>query len=125
MKIHGNMLVSTVKKDFKKEFGLTMRIYKGMGNNFADESKTISDIRADGNSGGKINIHRSTHVSNLENQIEKEFGIRMKVAYSDNSDLIRDRNISLSDAQKKDDERTGRRLNKSTKKADKPWWKFW
>jgi hypothetical protein len=38
--IKGNMKVKTLQEEFMKNFGLTLRIYKG--NKFADESATLA-----------------------------------------------------------------------------------
>ena len=46
--------ISTLQKDFKKEFGLTLRLYDG--SSFADENKTIMDIRKKKGDGGNLSV---------------------------------------------------------------------
>lgn len=46
MNINGRMKVKTLKKEFKEEFGLIVRIYEG--NKFADDEVTIASIRKEG-----------------------------------------------------------------------------
>ena len=41
-KINGNMKIGTLRKNFTKEFGSTIRLYKGI--KFADDDDTVGSI---------------------------------------------------------------------------------
>jgi hypothetical protein len=43
LNINGRMKVKTLRADFKKEFGLTLRVYDGRS--FADNDSTLASIR--------------------------------------------------------------------------------
>ena len=68
--ITGQIKVSTLKKRFHKEFGLTLRVYDGRS--FADEDKTIGQIRKKKGS-GDLSIKKNMKVGTLEEKIEEEF----------------------------------------------------
>jgi hypothetical protein len=95
------MKVKTLKDEFKKEFGLTLRVYSG--NKFADDDATLASIRKGDAKGGEFSPRKNTKVGNLEDKFKDLFGIKIQVASSDDSYLC-DNDITLSEAFKKDQE---------------------
>jgi hypothetical protein len=67
LNINGRMKVKTLRADFKKEFGLSLRIYVGV--NFADEEATLASIRKGDSKGGEFSPQRNTKVGNLESNL--------------------------------------------------------
>ncbi len=67
--ITGQMNVGTLKKRFKKEFGLTLRLYDG--NKFADDGVSIASIRKKKGKAGSFEVRKSIKVENLEKRFEK------------------------------------------------------
>ena len=106
--ITGQIKVSTLKKRFLKEFGLTLRVYDGRS--FADEGQTISQIRKKKGSGA-LSVRKSMKVGTLEEKIESEFGIKVQIAGSDDSYLCKNE-LTLALAHEKDQ----KRINKKDKK---------
>ena len=56
--LKGNMKVKTLKADFKKAFGASLRVYKSATckGAFADDDATLASIRAEGKAGGELKI---------------------------------------------------------------------
>ena len=54
--LKGNMKVKTLKAEFKKAFGSTLRVYKSESckGAFADDDATLASIRAEGAKGGEL-----------------------------------------------------------------------
>ena len=77
--INGGKLVSTLKREFKKEYGLTLDVKKGKSNHSADTNKRLSQIRdpeAKGGKGFKINARM------LVGNVEKKFaamGVKVNI----------------------------------------------
>ena len=92
--VSGRMKVKSLKKDFKKEFGLTLRVYKGK--QFADEDATLASIRKDdGSKTCELSIRGNMLVRTVEDGFKKEFGITVQVADADDKKLA-DNNSRLS-----------------------------
>lgn len=100
--VDGRMKVSTLKKKFHAEFGLTLRLYEG--SRFADENKTISKLRTKKGTSSALSVSRNMKVGNLENKFNKEFGLKVQVAGSDDSYLCNN-NDTLISAQRKDNDK--------------------
>lgn len=49
LKVSGRQKVKSLKEAFKKEFGVSIRVYNGK--KFADDDATLASIRAEGASG--------------------------------------------------------------------------
>ncbi len=71
LNINGRMKVKTLRADFKKEFGLTLRVYNG--NKFADDGDTLASIRKGDAKGGDFAPRTNTKVGNLEDKIKDLF----------------------------------------------------
>ena len=92
--ISGRMKVKTLKANFKKEFGGTLRVYHGL--KFADDDATLASIaskKIDPTTEFKVN--GNTKTSNFESKFKDVFGIKVKVANKDDTTLVGD-DITLS-----------------------------
>jgi len=95
--VSGRQKVKTLKEAFKKEFGVSIRVYHGK--KFADDGDTLASIRAEGAPGkGDFEVHGRTLVSNVEKQFLESLGIRVKLENSDGG--LADKTISLSQLKK-------------------------
>lgn len=97
--LKGNMKVKTLKADFKKAFGATLRVYKAASckGAFADEEATLASIRAEGHKGGELKIVGNMQVGNFEKKIAEMYGIGVQVAVKDDSALA-DNSITIAAA---------------------------
>ena len=111
--ITGQIKVETLKKRFHKEFGLTLRVYDGRS--FADEDKTIGQIRKKKGS-GELSIKKNMKVGTLEEKIESEFGIKVQIAGSDDSYLCKNE-LTLASAHEKDQKRINKKDKHKHQKA--------
>ena len=92
LNINGRMVVKNFKKQFKEEFGGSLRVYKGQ--NFADDDATLASIRAEGCKGGELTLRANMLVGNFENKMQELFGIKVQVADADNKKLV-DNSLTL------------------------------
>ena len=75
-KVSGRMSVTGLQNQFKKEFGLELRVYKGP--KFADPKATLaslSDKKVD-----DFECKGNMKVGNFENNFEKATGLKVQVA---------------------------------------------
>lgn len=95
-KLDGRMKVKTLKDNFKKNFGSTLRVYKSATcrGAFADDNATLASIRAEGKAGGELTVGGNLKVGNFEKKVAEMYGIGVQVANADNSKLADD-NITL------------------------------
>jgi len=110
MKISGEMKVKTLKGEFKKEFGLTLRVYSGGG--FADEDAILASIRKNDAQSGELTAKKNIKIRNLEDKISEMSGLKIQIAGSDDSYLCND-NLTLARALVKDKKKIERRKNRS------------
>lgn len=96
IKLIGQMKVKTLKADFKKAFGGTLRVYKSPSckGGFADDNATLAAIRAEGAKGGELNIVGQMQVGNFEKKIAEMYGIGIQVANADDTKLV-DNSLTL------------------------------
>lgn len=113
LNINGRMKVKTLKNNFKKEFGLNIRIYNGR--EFADENATLASIRKGDSTGGEFSPARNTKVGNLEDNILKLFGLKTQISGSDDSYLCKN-DYTLAKALEVDE----KLITKRVKRSDKP-----
>lgn len=87
--LKGNMKVKTLKADFKKAFGSTLRVYMSptCKGRMADDDATLASIRADGAKGGELKVVGNMQVGNFEKKIAEMYGIGVQVANADDSAL--------------------------------------
>lgn len=95
-KLDGRMKVKTLKDNFKKNFGSTLRVYKSATcrGAFADDNATLASIRAEGKAGGELTVGGNLKVGNFEKKVSEMYGIGLQVANSDNTKLADD-NVTL------------------------------
>ena len=99
MEIAGNMLIGTLQKDFRNNFGLYLRVYKG--NSFANPDITISKLNQ--KTSTKINttadnfaVKASMKVGDVEKNFMDSFGLKVQVAEFYNRHLVSD-NFTLGE----------------------------
>ena len=80
--LKGNMKVKTLKADFKKAFGSTLRVYMSSTckGRMADDEATLASIRAEGAKGGELKVVGNMQVGNFEKKIVEMYGIGVQVA---------------------------------------------
>ena len=115
VKVSGRIVVSTLQKSFFKEFGLRIRVYDG--SSFAESSLTLAQVRKKKGDSKGISIARNIKIGNLENKFDKEFGIKIQIAGSDDSYLCDD-NLTLKAAFVEDEKKLGRKARKEAKNTD-------
>ena len=95
--MNGRTKVKTLKANFKKEFGGTLRVYQSVSckGAFADEEATLASIRAEGAKGGELVVKGNMQVGNFEKKVAELYGIGVQVANSDDSKLA-DNSITLT-----------------------------
>ena len=93
-KINGNMKIKTLRANFKKQFGSTIRLYSGP--NFASDDDTVGSIaKKSVKHGQEVNANGRLLVKNFEKQMQDVYGIRIQVATKDDSQLVSN-DISLT-----------------------------
>ena len=81
------MKIKTLRANFKKEFGSTIRLYKGI--KFADDDDTVGSIaKKSVKHGQEVSANGRTHVKNFEKQMKDVYGIKIQVASKDDSQLV-------------------------------------
>jgi hypothetical protein len=85
-KISGRMSVEGLQKQFKDNFGSSLRVYKGAV--FADPKATLASIRTSDDKGGEFLVRGNMHVGTFEDEMLKRFGIRVQVSNVDDSKLL-------------------------------------
>lgn len=96
--ISGRMKIKTLRANFKKEFGSTLRVYKGV--KFADDEDTIASIASKKiEPGSEVKANGNTKCGNFEERMKEVFGIKVQVATPDDSALVNN-NITLSQSGK-------------------------
>jgi hypothetical protein len=96
LKLDGRMKVKSLKENFKKNFGATLRVYKSVTckGAMADDNATLASLRAEGKAGGELTVGGNLRVGNFENKIAELFGIGVQVADKDDKKLA-DNDITL------------------------------
>lgn len=110
LNINGRMKVKTLKSDFKKEFGLNIRIYDGK--KFADDDATLASIRKKDIKGGEFSPKKNTKVGNLEDKFMDLFGLKIQVTGSDDSYLCNN-DLTLAGALEEDEKKMGKKKKSS------------
>lgn len=87
--LKGNMKVKTLKNEFKKAFGSTLRVYKSVTckGAFADDEATLASIRAKDAKGGELAVGGNMQVGNFEKKVAEMYGIGVQVANADDTAL--------------------------------------
>lgn len=93
--LDGRMKVKTLKANFKKAFGASLRVYTTTTcKTPADGEKTLAALRAEGKKGGELVVGGNLRVGNFEKKIAELYGIGVQVANADDSKLA-DNDITL------------------------------
>ena len=100
-KFDGRMKVKSLKDNFKKTFGATLRVYKSVTckGAMADEDATLASLRAEGYKGGELVVGSNLRVGSFEKKIAELYGIGVQVADKDDKKLA-DNDITLAAAGK-------------------------
>ena len=100
-KLDGRMKVKSLKAEFKKCFGASLRVYKSATckGAFADDNATLASIRAEGKAGGELVVGGNLRVGNFEKKIAELYGIGVQVANADDTALA-DNSVTLCQAGK-------------------------
>ena len=100
-KVYGRMKVKSLKDNFKKCFGASLRVYKSQSckGAMADDDATLASVRAEGKKGGELVVCGNLKVANFEKKIAELYGIGVQVANADDSKLVNN-NITLAAAGK-------------------------
>ena len=88
----GRVKVKTLKDEFKKNFGATLRVYTNIaceGEQAADDA-TLASIRAEGYSGGEFSVKGNMKVSSFEKKVAELYGIGVQVANADDTEFADD-----------------------------------
>ena len=99
--LNGRTKIKTLKADFKKNFGTSLRVYKNVSckGAFADDDATLASIRAEGAKGGELVVKGNMQVGNFEKKVAELYGIGVQVANVDDSKLA-DNSVTLVTAGK-------------------------
>lgn len=88
-KIDGRMTVRGLKDAFNKEFGGTLRVYKGKGK--AEDTDRLAALRSeDGKSNGEFKCAGNLTVGGFKKRMMDIFGIKVEVATGDDFVLVLD-----------------------------------
>ena len=88
----GRVKVKTLKDEFKKNFGATLRVYTNIaceGEQASDEA-TLASIRAEGYSGGEFAVKGNMKVGTFEKKVAELYGIGVQVANADDTEFADD-----------------------------------
>ncbi len=97
LSVDGRKKVKTLKEEFKNEFGVSIRVYKGV--KFADENATLASIRKEGAAKtGEFKVHANTKVGNVEKQFLESLGIKVQIEAADGS--LADNDLTLAQLKK-------------------------
>ena len=98
-KLDGRMKVKTLKENFKKNFGSTLRVYKSVTckGAMADDDATLASLRAEGKKGGELTVGGNLRVGNFEKKVAELYGIGGQVANPSDTALS-DNSITLAAA---------------------------
>jgi hypothetical protein len=92
LSIGGRMMVKTLKSNFKKEFNLTLRVYKGQ--KMADDDATLaslSDKKVD-----DFTVKANMQIGNFETKFLAATGLKVQVASPDDGYLVNNvENLSI------------------------------
>ncbi len=101
LKISGRMKVKTLRADFKKAFGATLRVYTTHScKQRADDATLATLMNKTKAKGGECTFGSNLLVGNFEKKVTELYGIGVQVATPDDSGLC-DNNITLCTAGKK------------------------
>jgi len=115
--INGRVKVKRLKNDFKKEFGLNIRVYTGR--EFADDEATLASVRKGDAKGGDFSPARNMKVGNLEDKMLELFGLKTQISGSDDSYLC-DNDYTLAKALEVDEKLMLKRSKRVENSTEEP-----
>ena len=87
LEVDGRMKVKTLKENFKKFFGYTLRVYNTQ-NHFVDEDLLLANVRQDDDKKtGEFSINPEWRIDEFEKEFMDMFAIKVQVATADDSAL--------------------------------------
>lgn len=103
--ISPNKKIKTIQTEFKENFGLCLRVYKG--NQLADSSLTIAGLNLKvsnkiNSKGDDLIIKSSMKIGDFEEIIKNHYGLKVQVADEFNTYLVRNQ-YTLGQASRKED----------------------
>ena len=90
--LDGRVKAKTLKDEFKKNFGSTLRVYTNIkceGEQASDDA-TLASIRAEGYSGGEFTVKGNMKVATFERRVAELYGIGVQVANADDTEFADD-----------------------------------
>jgi hypothetical protein len=93
MEVGGRKKVKSFKEEFRKEFGVGIRVYKGQ--HFADDEATLASIRKDNaRKFADFDIFPTATVGNIESYFLNKLGIKIQIEASNGSLAKNDRTLA-------------------------------
>ena len=86
-RLNEQMKVKNLQSSFKKKYGATLRVYKGM--HFADPQTLLKDLSDTAHPNGYLRVGSTIVVEEFEKKVFNAFGIKVQVATPNNSDLAK------------------------------------
>lgn len=106
LRIYSSMKVKTLKANFKKTYGATLRVYTTPNcKTFANDEATLGSLMGS-KKGGEATFGGNLHVGHFEKKITEMYGIGVQVAIANNTALA-DNTITLAAAGKRGSFRSG------------------
>ena len=84
--IHHNMKVKTLQADFKKNFGISLRVYNGV--KFAEPNKTLGSFKSTNTKADDIKIKAKMTVKDVEALFKENFGLKVQIADKNDTHLL-------------------------------------
>ena len=95
-KISGHMKIKTLRENFTKQFGSTIRVYNGV--KFASDDDTVGKIaKKTVKRGQEVGANGRKKVSTFEKQMKDVYGIKIQVANKNDSELVAN-DLSLTES---------------------------
>ena len=93
LKIDGRMKVKTLKANFKKNFGSSLRVYKSVTcrGAMADDEATLGSLLSEGAKGGELVVGGNKTVGKFETEFAAAWGIGVQVSNSSDTKLADDK----------------------------------
>lgn len=84
--INSNTKVKTLQKDFKSNFGLTLRVYNGV--KYADEDKTLGSFKSSNTNATGFKLKANKTVGEVEDIFKENFGLKVQIADKNDTHLL-------------------------------------
>lgn len=84
--ITANMKVKTLQNEFKKNFGVTLRVYNGV--KFADGDKTLGSFKAANTNASGFKVKAKMTVDDVEDMFNQYFGLKVQIADKNDTHLL-------------------------------------